>query len=181
MGTDPGVRSLEALLLGDRDVPVIVLSQAEESLEPVFPPAAVRAVVGPDARIYYVPGEYLLRGLRGTLGHTLALGRGGARIFWPGLCTRSDPAEHPLVLPLAGERECDALAELARRFDLSRPHVRREMKLVEDDRALLQQQLAGAQEAHRNLAQDLRDAKIARHAAMMRAESAERRLQDRDR
>jgi hypothetical protein len=172
--TESGVWALEDFLLSERETPVVVLTQSEETLQPVLPAEKIRMIVGPYAVIYYLPGEYLLSHLRVALGHGLAVARGSARIFWPGLSVESDPTDHPLVALLDGEREQDALAEFARQFDLSRPSVRREIKLIEDARSVLQSELNAATSDLRDTAQQLRDANIARHEAVMRAEHAER-------
>jgi hypothetical protein len=171
-----GMQSLEDFLLGERGAPVVVLSQSTDTFQPVLSPGRIRAVIGPEGAVYYVPGEQLLRQLRAVLGHALALSRGTVRIFWPGLTIRSDPADHPLVPMLEGEPEEDALAEFARQFDLSRPRVRSEIKLIEDSRSILQSELDAARlEAHR-VAEQLRDANIDRHEAVTRAERAEEYL-----
>ena len=174
--TKPAARSLEAFLVGERDRPVVVLSQSPETLRPALDPAAVRQVIGSGCRIYYIPGEFLLRRLQGTLGRSLAVPRSGARIFWPGLSSRSKPEDHPLVMVLQDESETDARREFARQFDLSRPNVRREIAVIEDARALLQHQLELALEDNRQIAQQLRDTKIERHDALTRATAAEERL-----
>jgi hypothetical protein len=173
-----GMQSLEDFLLSGRSAAVVVLSQSADTFQPVLSPARIRAIIGPEGTIYYVPGEQLLRQLRAVLGHGLALSRGTVRIFWPGLTIRSDPADHPLVPVLDGEPVESALAEFARQFDLSRPRVRSEIRLIEDSRSILQSELDAARtEAHR-VAEQLRDANIDRHEAVTRAERAEEHLGD---
>lgn len=174
--SQPEVRSLEEVLLGGRDAPVVVLTQSTETLEPVLPPKKVRAVVGEEAGILYVPGDYLLRRLRATLGHALAVSRGAARIFWPDLTVESDGSDHPLIPVLEGESEEDALAEFARQFDLSRPKVRREIRLIEDLRSSLRDERDAAAKDVRGIAERLRDANIERHVATVRAERHEHGL-----
>jgi hypothetical protein len=61
------------------------------------------------------------------------------------------------------------LAELARELELSRPLVRREIKLIEQTRRLAEDELAKAREQNRNM-------KIERHEALARAEAAEASL-----
>jgi hypothetical protein len=133
----------------------------------------VRRLVGPDVRLYYVPGEHLLGRLQRALGAGLAVAAGCVRVFWPGLSRRSDPAAHPLVVLLEHESEHDALREFARVFDLSRPAVRAELRLIEDARALLDQQLADSVQECQALAERLRDIQVERHVARTRAEAAE--------
>ncbi len=111
-----------------RAQPVVGLTRLVEVDEPVLAPRRVRAIVGAGPRIYYVPGEPLLRRLQGMLGRRLALPAGSVRVWWPGLTAPSDPTAHPLVLALDCESQSDMLAEFARLFDLSRPVVRREIQ-----------------------------------------------------
>jgi hypothetical protein len=164
------LREMEAdLRSAHRAQPVVGLTSLEEINEPVLAPRLVREIVGVRPRIYYVPGEYLLRRLRGMLGQRLALPVGSARVWWPGMSTRSDPAAHPLVLALDSESQEHMLAELARLFHLSRPFVRSEIRLIEDVRALAEYELSQAREQNRAIA-------IERDQALTRAQQAERAL-----
>ncbi len=166
------------LLLADRTHPVVALTLDEEEIDAaVLWLEEIRPIVGPDTRVYFVE-EPLLSLLREGLGRKLALTPGSARIWWPGLSTRSDPGDHPLVLALEGESRVDVLAELARQFDLSRPHVRRELKLIEDARALAEHRLAEIVEQDQRTAERLRDAHRERHREATRAQAAEARLND---
>jgi hypothetical protein len=142
----------------------------------VLAPEKVRAIVGA-ARIYLVTGTDVLLHLEGLLGTSLALPVGAARVWWPGLTLDSDPLEHPAVLQLEDEPEADLLAELARCFELSRPVVRREIKLIEDGRALLESELEQAREQQRRTDERLRDTQVARHQQATRAEEAEAHLE----
>jgi hypothetical protein len=172
----PGLRSMQAhLLSGEREQPVIALTWSVDAEEPVLAPEDVRAIVGPGPRIYLIQAEYLLRRLQGALG-PLALPRGSARVWWPGISVGSDPGEHPLVLALDGEPQASMCVELARQFDLSRPHVRREIELIEDTRRLAEHQLAQAVEQNRTTEEHLRDVQIERHQALTRAQAAEASL-----
>jgi DNA-binding transcriptional ArsR family regulator len=165
------------LLFADRTHPVVALAIGEESEDSSLWHEEIRPIVGPDTEIYFID-EFLLDRLREGLGRKLALTPGSARIWWPGLSTRSDPGDHPLVLALEGESRTDVLAELARQFDLSRPHVRRELKLIEDARALAEHRLAETIEQDRRNAERLRDAHRERHREATRAQAAEVRLND---
>ena len=151
-----GVRDLSAYLLSADRVQVVVgLAPSLEADEPVLQVEGVRAVVGAGPRIYYLPDEYALRRLQGRLGQRLALTVGGVRVWWPGLARRCDPGEHPLVLALDGEPREAVLAEFEREFNLSRPSVRGEFRLIEDARGLAErecsQALARARQAERAL------------------------------
>ncbi len=166
------------LLLADRAHPVVALACYEEEIESAtLWLEEIRPIVGPYTHVYFVD-ESLLGLLREGLGRKLALTPGSARIWWPGLSTRSDPGDHPLVLALEGESRTDVLAELARQFDLSRPHVRRELKLIEDARALAEHRLAETIEQDQRTAERLRDAHRERHREATRAQAAETRLND---
>jgi hypothetical protein len=172
------VRCLSADILGERDYAIIGLAPGADCHEPVLAPAEVRAVVGAAARIYLLAVEDLLPDLPGLLGPRLAIHRGGSRIWWPGASVRSDPADHPLVPALAGERRRDTLQELRRQFDLSRPNVRSQIKLIDDARAFLEYELARIEERNRRLSERLRDTQIEAHRQLMRAQAAEARLID---
>lgn len=165
-----GLLKMQAYLLsGRRKLPVVAFTRSLESDEPVLVASDVRAVVGRGPRIYYMPEEHLLLSLREALGRALTLPVGAARVWWPGLYVGSDPSGHPLVVELDGEPEQQMLVEFARRFDLSRPRVREEIRQIEEVRRLAEDELAKARQQNR-------DMKIERHEALMRAETAEASL-----
>ncbi len=169
--TQQALRDMEAYLLsGDRGQPVVGLTRLPEINEPVLAPERVRAIMGAGPQIYYVPGEYLLRRLEGVLGRRLALPAGGVRVWWPGLTSRSDPGGHPFVLALDSESQTDLLAEFACQFELSRPLVRSEIKVIEDARRLAEHELSQALEQNRSM-------KGERDQALTRAQEAERALE----
>ena len=153
-----------------RAQPVVGLTCLAEIDEAVLAARRVRAIVGAGPRIYYVPGEYLLRRLQGMLGRRLALPAGSVRVWWPGLRAPSDPTAHPLVLALDCESQSDMLVEFARLFDLSRPLVRGEIQVIEDARRLAEDELAQARAQNRSIETEL-------SAALTRAQQAERALQ----
>jgi hypothetical protein len=165
------LRCMEAdLRSGERFEPVVGLSCLEEIDEPVLAPRQVRAIVGDGPRIYCLPGQDLLRRLQGILGRSLALPAGSARTWWPGLTAYSDPGEHPLVLALDSESQAEMLAEFDRRFNLSRPPVRGEVRLIEDVRRLAEDELSQAREESRAMEGE-------RDRALARAWEAERALE----
>lgn len=125
--TSSQLASLEAYLLSsDRDQLAVALMPIESNW---LEPSDVRAIVGPAPRIYLVRGQFLLRLQR--IPGALALQSGSARIWWPGLTSDSDPADHPIVLPLAGESQQAVLDEFTGALDLSRPTVRKEIKRLQ--------------------------------------------------
>lgn len=165
------LREMEAhLLSGDRGCPVVGLSRLEEANGPVLAAEQVRAIVGAGPRIYYLPHEYLLRRLQGMLGRTLALPAAGVRVWWPKLSMGSDGGDHPFVLLLDSESQAGMLAEFARRFELSRPVVRREIALVEGALGLVEYELSQVREQNRSV-------QLERDRALTRALRAERELQ----
>jgi hypothetical protein len=166
------------LLHANRTQAVVALALDEETEDIALWYQELRPIVGAVAQIYFILEESLLGRLREGLGHRLALSPGSARIWWPELSTRSDPGDHPLVLALEGESRTEVLAELARQFDLSRPHVRRELKLIEDARALAEHRLAETSEQEQRTAERLRDAHRERHREATRAQAAEARLDE---
>jgi hypothetical protein len=180
------LRRMCADILDAREQPVVALTLDADGV-PVLAFADVRAVVGAGVRIYLIAGEdELLHELRATLGRALALDRGAARVWWPGAGPRCDPAGHPLVLALEDEPSAVTLEELALQFDLSRPRVREQVRLIEDARAFLEHELAGAREQSHKIHERLRDMQIECHSLRTRAQEAQARLeaaersQDRD-
>jgi hypothetical protein len=143
---------------------------------PVLPPDGIRSLVGPGVRIYFIPSEGLLRELEAVGGRGLALPLGAARIWWPGLTLRSDPGDHPLVLPLDVDTAEDALAEFAHQFDLSRPHVRRELYVLREAMALAEHRAEQAEEKERRSEERRRDAEVECHRERRRAQQAQAEL-----
>ena len=163
------------LLSCDRDQAAVALTSVGTG-QPVLAPDKVRAIVG-NARIYLVSAADVLLDLEGVLGPNLALPAGAARIWWPELTVASNPLEHPVVLHLEDEPEADMLVEFARCFELTRPVVRREIKLIEDARGLLELELEQAHEQQRRIDQLLQDTQVERHEQAVRAELAESGLE----
>ncbi len=170
------LRCLGADILGRREQPIVGLAPSADGDAPVLACGEVRAALGPGVRICVICDDTLLDGLRELLGARLALGRGAARIWWPGAGARCDPADHPTVLALEDEPRRATLEELARQFELSRPCVRAQIRLIEDARAFLENELTRAREQNRRVHERLRDAQIECHTLGMRAEAAEASL-----
>ncbi len=174
--TLPQLHRLCAEILGRRDRAVIGLTLSVDMDGPVLVCSDVRALVGPGVPIYLIYREELLDSLREILGARLAVRRGEARVWWPGASAHSDPCDHPAVLALEGEPRTVTLEEFAMQFDLSRPRVRGQIRLIEDSRAFLEHELTRAQEHNRKVNERLRDAQIECHRMRTRAEAAEARL-----
>jgi hypothetical protein len=176
VATGSELRRMCADILDEREQPVVALTLDADGV-PVLGLADVRAVVGTGVRIHLIAGEdELLHELRATLGPALALDRGAARVWWPGAGLRCDPADHPLVLALEGEPSAVTLEELALQFDLTRPRVRAQIRLIEDARAFVEHELADAREQSHRVHERLRDAQIECHSLRTRAEAAEAHL-----
>ena len=171
-----GVQALLDHLLDPRRVDVVVAlaPSFDDEDEPVIPVREVRAIVGARARLYKLLGEFPLQRLEEELGAHLTLCSDAARIWWPGLTRGSDPGDHPLVMALDGESLAATLGEFARQFDLSRPHVRREIRVLEDLLALAEHNLALAGVHNSKTEERLRDAHRERHREALRAESEQR-------
>jgi hypothetical protein len=173
----PGLKSLEKFLLSrDRALPVVGLSPSQGSGKPLLTYEDLQAIIGRDVRVYFLSGPPFAVQLQRALTRKLAVPPGAARIWWPGLSKRSDPRDHPVVLSLEGENQDSMLVEFARQFDLSRPHVRREIKLIDGALAVAEQKLAEANEQQRGTAEQLRNEQIERHDALRVAAAAELRL-----
>jgi hypothetical protein len=169
------LQRLCAEILGPREQPVIGLTLDEDGA-PVLARADVRAVLGVGPRICLLCDDELLAGLREELGPRLALDRGAVRVWWPGACLRSDPAEHPAVIALQDEPDAATLEELALQFDLTRPRVRAHVRLIEDARAFVEHELRVAQQQSHRVHERLRDTQIECHSLRTRAEAAEASL-----
>ncbi len=178
VGEERELLDLQAHLLHpDRAQPVVGIALYEESEETALWLQELRPILGPATQIRFV-AEELLESLREGLARKLALSPESTRIWWPGLSPRSDPGDHPLVLALDGERRADVISEIARQFDLSRPHVRRELRLIEDARALAEHRLSEIVAQDQRTAERLRDAHRERHREASRAQAAEARLEE---
>ncbi len=173
--TKQELRSLLGYLLGERGQPVIGLALLEGAEMTVLPPRGVRAIVGPDPRIYVLRRDSLLGQLTKALGRGLTVTVGAARIWWPGLARTSDPFDHPLVLQVDSEHAGSLLEEFARQFDLSRPRVREEIKSLDGVRGLVELELERTQDALATSDERLRDEQIARHSAERHAAALERK------
>jgi hypothetical protein len=164
-------------ILGRRQRPVVAITLDMDG-GPVLACGDVRAVVGPGVRIYVICDSDLLPALRDLLGSRLTVGEGAVRTWWPGADARCDPADHPCVLALEGEPSQVTLEEFAHQFDLTRPRVRAQIRLIEDARAFAEHELSLAYEHNRKVQERLRDAQIECHGLRTRAEAAEAGLTD---
>jgi hypothetical protein len=148
---------------------------------PVLSEQAVRSIVGAGARIYLIDSPRCLRLLSGMLGD-LALERGDVRVFWPGFVPGYDPGDHPLMslVPYADagadNPSAELLDEFALRFDASRPRVRAQLKLLYVAHAVLERELARAQEALMHAEERAHDAEMRCRREAARANRAEEKL-----
>jgi hypothetical protein len=170
------LRGLCAEVFTRRDGPLVALTLGEDGAGPVLACRDVRALVGPDVPIYLIRDGELLHAMRELLGGRLAVDRGAVRIWWPGAHPGCDSGDHPAVLALDGEPQRVTLEELALQFELTRPRVRGQIRLIEDARAFLEHELTRAQEQSHRLHERLRDAQIECHDLRTRAQAAEARL-----
>jgi hypothetical protein len=170
------LKRLRAEILSERDQPIVGLTFRAHERTPVLDAREIRSVVGVGVPIYLIGEDDLLDELRALLGSRLRLDRGTIRLWWPGASTRCDPNAHPVVVALEGEESSDTIEELGYQFDLSRPRVRGRISLIEDARALLEHELASANEQNRRTHERLRDAQIECHSQRTRAEAAEASL-----
>jgi hypothetical protein len=171
------LRRLCADILGRRERPVVAITLDMDG-GPVLACSDIRAVVGPGVRIYLICDSDLLRGLRRLLGSKLAVEEGAVRTWWPGADARCNPADHPSVLALEGEPSRVTLEEFAHQFDLTRPRVRAQIRLIEDAHAFVEHELSRAYEHGRKVQERLRDTQIECHSLRTRAEAAEAGLAD---
>jgi hypothetical protein len=163
-------------ILSARERPLVGFAPGLEGEECRLTFADIRQAVGPGVRIYRISCEDLLHDLREMLGPELAIQLGTVRIWWPTVGERVDPGEHPAVAALEGEPRHILVEELASQFDLSRPRVRAQIRLIEDARAFVEYELTRAVEQNRRMHEQLRDVQIECHGLRMRAEVAEANL-----
>jgi hypothetical protein len=163
-------------ILGEREEPVVGLTHRVTVHEPVLRCCDVRPVIGAGVRVYLLADEELLAGLRKLLGSALALEAGSIRIWWPGARPGCDPTAHPQFVGLEDEDYLDTLEQFAHEYHLSRPLVRTHVCLIEDARALLEQEMLRVEDYNGRIHERLRDAHIECHALRTRAQSAEARL-----
>jgi hypothetical protein len=168
----PGLASLARYLLSEeRELPAVGIARSLEAEEPVLSAADVRVIAGAGPRIYYVADDELLEVLAGLLGRVLGLPAGGVRVWWPALSVGSVARDHPFVLEHDCESPASVLAEFAKAFDLSRPSVREEIRVIEGLHRLAEDELAQAREENRAM-------RVERYEAIRRAEAAEAALRD---
>lgn len=165
------------LFSAERTQVVVGLSMEPHGSAPVIEPREARAVVGTLARLCFIPSARLLSQLNEQIGQRLGLCDAAVRVWWPGLFPHSDPFDHPLVLAGCPDDQPDAIAELALQFDLSRPRVRREIKLIADCLSFAELRLRQANADAARSDERLRDALIERRREAARADTAEIRLQ----
>ncbi|HEY4997174.1 MAG TPA: hypothetical protein VII03_04200, partial [Solirubrobacteraceae bacterium] len=175
VGSDEDVRRLGNEILGERDLPIIGVTLRDGTHEPVLRASDIRSVVGDQVRICLLADDELLLALREILGARLRLDAGTLRIWWPGASIRCDPSDHPVVVGLEDEDYLDTLEEFAHEYDLSRPRVRSQVRVIEDARAFLEHEILRVQEYNRRVHERLRDAQIECHRLRTRAELAEAR------
>jgi hypothetical protein len=172
----PDLKKLAELLLSpERALPVVGLTPSLGSVEPPLSFRDLHAITGQDVPVYFLGPPFAAQ-LQHTLTQKLAVPRGASRIWWPGLSRRSDPRDHPVVRELEGEHEDSMLLEFARQYDLSRPHVRRELKIIDGALAVAEQKLTEAADEQRHTAEQLRNTQIELHDALSLAAVAELRL-----
>ncbi len=174
--SDQDLRRLGSEILGERERAIVGVTLRDGTHEPVLRASDIRGVVGEGVRICLLTDDSLLLELREILGPRLRLDAGTLRIWWPGASVRCDPSDHPVVVGLEDEDYLDTLEELAHEYDLSRPYVRSQVRVIEDARAFLEHEITRVQEYNRRVHERLRDAQIECHRQRTRAELAEARL-----
>lgn len=126
------------LLSPGRMDPVVGLAASRETGQPALSPSDVRLIVGPHARIYFLPSTVMLTRLELALGRRLALTEGTVRVWWPRPSRDSGRGDHPIVEALIDVGKAEMLAEFSRVFDLSRPYVRKHILQAEELRRFAQ-------------------------------------------
>jgi hypothetical protein len=169
------VERLARDILAERDSPIVGLTGRARAHEPLLRVSDVRSVIGPSVPVHLVADAALLGGLNDLIGPRLRLDPGSARVWWPGAHRRCEPAEHPVVVGLEDEDYLDTLGQLAHEYHLSHPLVRAHVRVIEDERSLLEHEIVRVQDYSQRIHQRLRDVQIDCHLARTRAEAAEAR------
>jgi hypothetical protein len=130
LSTHKDLRRLTLDLRSQRNHPVIVLTLNASAGAPLFSPQVLAERIDPNTPIYILGTDNLCRRLTQTLGESLAVAGGDARIFWPGVKADADPVEHPLV-PAKSTDGTEAVDRLIATLELSRPGVREHVTALE--------------------------------------------------
>jgi hypothetical protein len=167
---------VQLLLSPERAVAVVAVTGSRRNAAPALDLAQVREIVGPAVPVHFIAERPLLCRFQRAVGRRMALPPWGARIWWPGLSKTSNPRDHPSLWTLETESSDDALTAFACSFDLSRPHVRREINLIEEAHALTDHRLEQTGERLLDSEENLRRAKLALRDALAAATAAEAQL-----
>jgi hypothetical protein len=165
-----GLRQLMSELRDrQRMQPVIGLDMDASGTTPAVAPGALRALLDPRTRIYFIANAGMRARLAQRLGVDLALSC-ALRIWWPGVTFDSDPEHHPCVP--AREDEAATLQAFAAELDRSRPMVRSLQAQLESTA----RQLAETQRALHAARQDAKDASRTAGAAEAELQRSRKRL-----
>jgi hypothetical protein len=165
-----GLRQLTSELRDrQRSLPVIGLGTDASGRTPAVGPGALRGLLDPRIRIYFVASAGMRARLAQRLGVDLAL-TCAIRIWWPGLTFDSDPEHHPRVLARADEAA--TLQAFAVELDRSRPMVRSLQAQLD----LTTGRLAETQRALHAAQRDAKDANKAARAAEVELQGSRKRL-----
>jgi hypothetical protein len=142
-----------------RQHPIACLASGEHEAMPSLD--GLHEILGPDAQVFVVVGERLLRRLPRASGTSISLGSVLVWLWWPSSLRKR-------LAPSGAERAA-ALVDFARRVDLSRP-------LVRSSFARLEQRLTMLSQTHDRLSTELNEALQEGLAGIHRADSLEERL-----
>lgn len=86
----------------ERDYPIIGLTARPGEQRPPLSGARIRQIVGPGTSLYFVASYDAALMLSYFLPRCLAVNRGAARLWWPGVDKHSKPEEHPRFYDVRG-------------------------------------------------------------------------------
>jgi hypothetical protein len=147
----------------DRRSAVVALTAPGENEQPAFAPGAIWMALAEPVPIYILASPYICWRFADSIGATLAVDGGSARVWWPGVTTESDPTAHPLVRYAPNEEPTARLERFVKEYELSRPTVRQYLRPIQRN----------LQTAEQTAAKYLRERDVARSAAKAAAASAE--------
>lgn len=100
----PEVRALAREIFSrERDYPIIGLTAYPGEDQPPLSIERIRKIVGPNTPIYFIASHDMMLMLCYFLPRCLAVNRGAARLWWPGVGKHSKPEDHPRFYDVRGD------------------------------------------------------------------------------
>lgn len=125
VGSQEAVVALAQRILDlDRTRPVIALTSRPRDNHPALDPAAIRAIVGTQADVFFLRTGRLTFVLKERLPEGMDVYGGAARLWWPGVSGESSLFDHPLIHESAAVYGSQALRTFESAWKRGRPSTR---------------------------------------------------------